>query len=353
MKKQSHLYLFILAGGSGERFWPLSREKQPKHLLSFFSKKTLLEETLSRVKRLIPAENLFILTNAHQKKLIQKKLPSFPNKQIVVEPEKRDTAPAAALATAIALQKNPKAVVGLLPADHFIKQTSLFQKNIHLAARLAARGEALITLGIPPTFPATAFGYLKLNSKTVKKGSAYPVTQFLEKPNQKRAINFFKQKNYYWNAGLFFWRADYFLHEIRRYAPALARFIQNFPQRNNVSYLKKHFPLLTKISLDYALVEKTKRVITIIAEFDWNDVGSCEALTHYFPADSNNNTLLGPSLALESSGNIALSQPSQFLVLNQVKNLIVVVTKEAILITPRSQNHTIKKIMSRLPYSLR
>lgn len=352
MKKQNNLYLFILAGGSGERFWPLSREKCPKHLLSLFSKKTLLEETIQRVKTLVPAQNLFILTNIHQKKLIQKKLRSFPVKQIIVEPEKRDTAPAAALATALALQKNPHAVVGLLPADHFIKQTALFQKNIYLASQIAAQGEALITLGIPPTFPATGFGYLKLNAKTIKPGSAYSVTEFLEKPNQKRAAKFLKQKNYYWNAGLFFWRADYFLQETQRLAPELARFIQNFPHKNNQSYLKKQFPLLTKISLDYAFAEKTKQVRAIVAEFDWNDVGSWDALTHYFPVDSNNNTLIGPSMALDSSDNIVLTQ-SQHLVLHHVKDLIVVVTKDAILISHRSQNQTIKKIMSRLPINLR
>lgn len=352
MKKQTNLYLFILAGGSGERFWPLSRKKCPKHLLSLFSKKTLLEETFQRVKSLVPTKNLFILTNKDQKKLIQKKIPSFLAKQIIAEPEKRDTAPAAALATAIALQKNPKAVIGLLPADHFIKQTSLFQKNILSASQLASRGESLITLGISPTFPATGFGYLKLNSKTIKKGSAYPVIQFLEKPNQKMAIKLLKQKKFYWNAGLFFWRGDYFLRETQQHAKELARFIKNFPKKGSQYYLKKQFPLLTKTSLDYALAEKAKRVMAVVAEFDWNDVGSWDALTNYFPADFNNNTLLGPSITLDSYNNIALTNSSQYLVLYQVKDLIIITTKDAILISHRSQNQAIKKILSRLPKNL-
>lgn len=349
MKKQNDLFLFILAGGSGERFWPLSRTKTPKHLLSLFSKKTLLEETLHRVKNLVPPSQLFILTNIQQKKLIRQKLPWFPAKQMIVEPEKRDTAPAAALATAIAYQKNSKAVVALLPADHLIKKINLFQKNLLVAKKIAKQENTLVTLGIPPTFPSTGFGYLKINSQSPRKGTPYSVAKFLEKPDLKTASKFLKQKNYYWNAGIFFWRADYFLQETQHHAPDLAQFIKKFPSANPISYVKTQFPKLKKISLDYAIAEKAKNVKAIIAAFDWDDVGSWEALVNYFQADKNNNILIGPGIISDSANNIVINKSTQLIALQGIHDTIFAATQDAILVAPRSQNQAIKKLFTRLP----
>ncbi|MBX7157241.1 MAG: NTP transferase domain-containing protein [Verrucomicrobiae bacterium] len=353
--KHSNLFLFILAGGSGERFWPLSRSKKPKHLLTLFSKKTLLEETLQRVKNLVPPRQLFILTNAQQKKLIRQKLPHFPIQQIIIEPKKRDTAPAAALATAIARKKNPNAIVGLLPADHLIKKIALFQKNLQRAITTAAQNETLVTIGISPTFPATGFGYLKIHAqpKSVQKGLPYNVNQFLEKPDLATAKKFLKQKNYFWNAGIFFWNANYFFHETQKYAPDLAHFLKNFPTTHYQSYLRTQFPKLKKISLDYALAEKVKTVKVIIAEFDWNDVGSWEALVHYFQPDENNNILIGKAALIDCHNNIIVNKSSQFIALIGVKDTIFVVTKDATLTAHRSQNQAIKKLFARLPIHFR
>jgi mannose-1-phosphate guanylyltransferase len=353
MKKQNDLFLFILAGGSGERFWPLSRTKTPKHLLSLFSKKTLLEETLLRVKNLVPPSQLFILTNIQQKKLIHQKLPWFPAKQIITEPEKRDTAPAATLATAIAYQKNSKAVVALLPADHLIKKNNLFQKNLLLAKKIAEQENTLVTFGIHPTFPSTGFGYLKINSQSPRKSVPYPVAKFLEKPDLKTATRFVKQKNYYWNAGIFLWRADYFLQETQHHAPDLGQFIKNFPSNNPFPYIKTQFPKLKKISLDYAIAEKAKNVKAIIAAFDWDDVGSWEALVNYFSADKNNNILLGKGIISDSSSNIIVNKTHQIIALQGVQDLILITTKDAILVLHRCHTQNIKKLFARLPHHFR
>ncbi|NBS51003.1 MAG: mannose-1-phosphate guanylyltransferase, partial [Verrucomicrobia bacterium] len=291
----SPFLMFIMAGGSGERFWPLSRKAKPKHLLKLVSSKTLLQETVLRLKPLAPRpSNLLILTNHEQIPGIRKALPRFPKSSLIPEPAKRDTAPAAALATALALRAHPDAVLALLPADALIGKHPIFRSQLAAAARAASASPSFVTLGIQPSYPSTGFGYLHLGSKTlshIKGGPFLHVRRFVEKPSLPKAKAYLRSGQYAWNAGIFVWKASTFLAEARRQQPALARFIEKFPKRGSyASYLNREFPKLPKISVDYAIMEGARSVLALQASFPWDDVGSWTALPSHLPTDKKGNT---------------------------------------------------------------
>jgi mannose-1-phosphate guanylyltransferase len=348
-------FVFILAGGSGERFWPLSRRELPKQLLCLFSEKTLLSETVDRVKPLTTNDRIFILTNIQQKSATLKALPDFRPEQLITEPAKRDTAPAAALATAIAYAHNPNAVVVLLPADQLIKNIQAFQKNIRDAAHFAANSESLITISIPPTFPSTGFGYLKLNNAAhQEKAQAtlfHQVERFVEKPDLPTAKEYLASENYVWNAGMFVWRAKSFLREASRLAPELATFIEKYPLKNSAAYIETHFPTLPKISVDYAIMEKASSVMAAQSEFDWDDVGSWSSLAAHLPHDQNGNTVRGEAVLHDANNNIVVSN-GRHIALCGVKDLVVVEVGDTVLVCHQDCVQDVKKLLPKLPEKL-
>jgi mannose-1-phosphate guanylyltransferase len=348
------LLLFIMAGGSGERFWPLSRKAKPKHLLKLVSSKTLLEETVLRLKPLAPRpSHLLILTNHEQVPGILKALPRFPKSSLIPEPAKRDTAPAAALATALALRTHPDAILALLPADAVIGKAPIFRAQLAAAVRAAHSSPSFVALGIKPSYPATGFGYLHLGRKTlpqIKGGPFLSVRRFVEKPSLAKAKTFLKSRQYAWNAGIFVWKASTFLAEARRQQPALARFIERFPKRGSYSsYLKREFPKLPKISVDYAIMEGAKSVLAIQAAFPWDDVGSWSALPAHLPTDIQGNTFRGQVLSMESRNTLALAQGGRPVALLGTENLVVVDTPDALLVCPKDRVQEVKKLMGLLP----
>ena len=349
--------LFIMAGGSGERFWPLSRKAKPKHLLKLVSSKTLLEETVLRIKPLASKpSHLLILTNHEQIPGLRKALPRFPKSSLIPEPAKRDTAPAAALATALALRNNPDAILALLPADAVIGKAPIFRSQLAAAARAAAASPSFITLGIRPSFPATGFGYLHLGQKTLRSLKGGPfllVRRFVEKPSLAKAKSYLKSRQYAWNAGIFVWKASTFLAEARRQQPALTRFIEKFPKHGSyASYLKREFPKLPKISVDYAIMEGAKSVLAIQAAFPWDDVGSWSALPSQLPTDKRGNTLRGNITAVDSQDTLAIAQGGRQIALLGTKNLVVVDTPDALLVCPKDRVQEVKKLLPLLPHHL-
>jgi mannose-1-phosphate guanylyltransferase len=344
-----HLFTFILAGGSGERFWPLSRSKTPKHLLRLLSDRTLLETTLRRVENLVPWERVFILTNAAQAEAVRKELPFLPPENVVAEPEKRDTAPACALAVGFARARDQEAICALLPADAVIHNTSVFQRQLTKAAEVAGERDALITFAIPPTYPSTGFGYLQLGEG---HDSIHRVVRFVEKPELSTAENYYQSGQYAWNAGMFIWRAEIFLRETERLVPPLAEFIRDFPAGDASSYLADRFGKLPKISVDYAVMEKASEVLAVRAEFDWDDVGSWTALPDHLGSDTGGNTVRGEVIDYESRNNIALSN-GRLIALCGVENLIVVETPDALLVCHRDAAQDIKKLQPLLPQHVR
>jgi mannose-1-phosphate guanylyltransferase len=346
-----------MAGGSGERFWPLSRKTKPKHLLKLVSSKTLLEETVLRVKPLTSKpSNLRILTNHEQISGIRKALPRFPKNSLIPEPAKRDTAPAAALATALALRTHPNAVLGLLPADAVIGKPSTFRSQLAAAARAAAVSPSFVTLGIKPSYPATGFGYLHLGGKTLGQITGGPflkVRRFVEKPSLPKAKSYLRSGQYAWNAGIFVWKASTFLAEARRQQPALARFIEKFPKKGSyAAYLKREFPKLPKISVDYAMMERAKSVLALKASFPWDDVGSWTALPSHLPTDQKGNTFRGHIAAVDSQDTLALAEGGRPIALLGTKCLVVIDTPDALLVCPKNRVQDVKKLLPLLPDQL-
>ena len=350
----SPFLLFIMAGGSGERFWPLSRKTKPKHLLKLVSSKTLLEETVLRIKPLASKpSHLLILTNHEQISGVRRALPRFPKSSLIPEPAKRDTAPAAALATALALRSHPEAILALLPADAVIGKHRIFRAQLAAAARAASISPSFVTLGIKPSYPATGFGYLHLGQKTLsnlKGGPFLQVRRFVEKPSLAKAQTYLKSGQYAWNAGIFVWKASTFLAEARRQQPALASFIEKFPKRGSyAAYLQREFPKLPKISVDYAIMEGAKSVLALKAYFPWDDVGSWTALPAHLSTDNQGNTFRGPVLSMESRNTLALAEGGRPIALLGTENLVVVDTPDALLVCPMDRVQEVKKLMPLLP----
>lgn len=348
----------IMAGGSGERFWPMSRAATPKHLLKLFSDRTLLEETVRRIEDVVPRGNIYVLTNAVQQQAIRAALDGIlPPEQVVAEPAKRDTAPAAALATALVRARGGEnAALALLPADAFIGDTSTFSQQFASALPRAAQTGAILTIAIKPDHPATGFGYLEMGDElaTGPAGVVREVKRFVEKPDAATARRYVDSGQFAWNAGMFFWRVGTFLAEADRNAPELAAFVREFPAEpaQAAEFLARRFPALPKISVDYAIMEKARAVETLLAKFDWDDVGLWTALPKHLAADAEGNATRGRVIASGAANNIALSN-GRVIALVGVKDLVVVETADAVLVCHRDAVQDIKKITAQLPPELR
>jgi mannose-1-phosphate guanylyltransferase len=350
-----NLFIFIMAGGTGERFWPMSRKRTPKHLLRLVSKRTLLEEAVLRAIGVASVERVFVLTNKDQIEACREAVPSLPASQFLAEPAKRDTAPAAACATGFARARNPDAICALLPADSVIHDTLTYQRQLRDAAQTVDDDSALLTFSIPPTFAATGYGYLKLGEELspAPEGSQIKaVERFVEKPDVDTAEEYVASGNYGWNAGMFLWRAASFVAECERLQPELAKFILDFPAGDPTAYLAETFEKLPKISVDYAIMEQAESVLAIQAEFDWDDVGTWTALPTHLGKDKANNTINGPSAVLDAHNNIIISN-SRTVALCGVSDLVVVETDDAVLVCHRNDVQRIKNLQPLLPEELR
>jgi mannose-1-phosphate guanylyltransferase len=347
----------IMAGGSGERFWPMSRAQTPKHLLKLFSERTLLEETVRRLGSIVPATNVFVLTNEVQLPGTRAALNGLvPAEQIIAEPAKRDTAPAAALATALVRARaGDNATLALLPADAFIGDTKNYGRQLAAALPRAAASDVILTIAVKPDHPATGFGYLEMGDEVTRGpgGVVRQVKRFVEKPDAATAKQYVESGRFAWNAGMFFWRVGTFLAEADRNAPELAAFVRAFPKdlKASSAFLAEKFPTLPKISVDYAIMEKARSVETLLAEFDWDDVGLWTALPKHLSTDGNGNATKGQVVTSGASGNIAFSN-GRTIALVGVNDLVVVETPDAILVCHRDAVQDVKKLMPQLPKEL-
>ncbi len=345
-----------MAGGSGERFWPMSRLATPKHLLRLIEERTLLESTVSRLQGVVPDNRIFVLTNSAQIEAVRAVLPDMAPEQIIAEPAKRDTAPACALATAVARSIDPEATCLVLPADAMIHDVEKFRRQLRDAISVAGREAAIVTLGIPPAFPSTGFGYLETGTELPAgpEGSRVrTLKRFVEKPTLENAKAYVQAGHFFWNAGIFLWKAETFLEEARRQAPALADFIEGIPPLAELTaHLAEHFVTLPKISVDYAIMEHAKNVAAVLAEFDWDDVGAWTALPSHLGTDEKGNSSRGPVIQHDADRNIAISN-SRLIALCGVQDLVVVETPDAILVCHRDAVQNIKSLQPLLPEGLR
>lgn len=351
MKEIPHAYVCIMAGGSGERFWPMSRQRTPKHLLKFFSDRTLVEETVRRLDGVVPRSHIFVLTNVAQLDGTRAALDGLlPAEQIIAEPAKRDTAAAAALATGLVRARDPEGVLALLPADAYIRDTATFAKQLRAGLLRASQTTALLTFAIKPSHAATGFGYLKMEGAVTGDSGFVRVVKFVEKPDPATAARYVASGNFAWNAGMFMWSVGSFLAEAELHTPKLAKFIREFPAGDPTAYLAARFlTLMPKVSVDYAILEKAAAVETLVAEFDWDDVGVWTALPTYLPRDGAGNATRGTVVVSGgAANNIALSN-GRVIALVGVKDLVVVETPDAVLVCHRSAVDDIKKLMPQLP----
>lgn len=360
MSAPARTYALILAGGSGTRFWPLSRDARPKQLLDLFGDGTLLEQTIRRLDGLVPAENILILTSASQLDAVRAAAPMLPAENVFAEPARRDTAPAVALGIGLVAARDPEAMMMVLPADQLIRDAEGFRDVMRDALCVAEHSDGLVTVGIQPTWPCPSYGYIERGDAAVfanckAEHQAYEVRRFREKPNPELAEEFLRHGGFSWNAGMFVWKVPAVSGQLAKHAPELAEFINALRTADDpLACIAERFPQLPARSIDYALMEKADRILNIEASFDWDDVGSWISIAKYFPAYGDENRANRTLTEIQSHRNIVFtSQPGTHVALLGVDDLIVVQTPDALLVADRHQADAIKKLADLLPPELR
>ena len=347
----SHHYGLILAGGRGTRFWPQSRRARAKQILNLFGERSLIQQTVDRLAPLLPPERIWILTNEHLRPAIVKQLPEVPRRQILAEPEQRNTAPAIGLAAHILQEIDPQSVMGVFPADHVITRPRRYLRLLRPAFQAAGQGH-IVVLGIEPRWAETGYGYVEF-AEAVQRGSKAPakIARFREKPDLATAREFVSDARFSWNAGMFFWKTGVLLDALRRFLPKTATLLASLPpvsSRGFGSALKKTFPLCENISIDYAVLEKADNVAGLAADdIGWSDVGSWNALYELVRRDASANFSRGDAVALESSGNY-VHAPGKLVALLGVKDLVVVDTPDALLIADRNRSQQVGDVVKLL-----
>ena len=349
-------YALILAGGSGTRFWPLSRNAKPKQLLDLFGNGTLLCQAIERLSGIVPTENIFILTNHLQEEEVRRQAAMLPAQNIVAEPARRDTAPAVALGIGLIAARDPQANMIIIPSDALITNSPAFRALAADALSLAGRENALITIGIKPTWPCPSYGYIERAGKLEDAAlthNCYEVVRFREKPDAATAEQYLASGNFSWNAGMFIWNVAHVRSQLAAHSAELAEFITRLTATEDLpGFITTEFPKLTPISIDFALLEKADRVLNFEATFDWDDVGSWISVGKYLEDKGGNNAANTPVSSVDASGNIVFSHSGKRVALVGVDDLIVVDTGDALLVARKSAADDIKKVVAELPENL-
>ena len=333
----ARFHVVLLAGGSGTRFWPMSRENRPKQFLALAEGEPLLVATWKRVRRLAPPRRIWVVAPGFLVDDIRRMLPSLLEGNLVVEPCPRDTAPAIGLACARVASRDPGATVGVFPTDHAIRDTEAFQKSVLAAAEAASKG-ALVCLGVRPDRPATGFGYLRC-ARPPRRIVAVPVERFEEKPGEARARRYVRSGRYLWNAGMFVWKAERFLEELGRTAPVILRAV-----RSVLAGRKRSWERVEKISVDHAVMEKADDVQVVPLEAGWDDVGSWDAAARL---RERSGRTAGRHLLMDSENSVVFGE-HRFVVLLGVKGLVLVDTPDALLVASRDRSEQVRDVVEAL-----
>jgi mannose-1-phosphate guanylyltransferase len=349
------MYAVIMAGGRGVRFWPRSREKKPKHLLDIVSEKTIIRETVDRIKQRIPAENILVVTGKKHARDLIRQLPEIPLSNILIEPVGRNTAACIGLAALHVRRKAPEGIMVVLPSDHAIADSRKFIDVIDAAAQTASEANGLVTIGITPASVQTGFGYIERSDllKQVGQAEVFRVKSIREKPDFQTASAFVQSGNFYWNSGMFVWKASVILREINRWLPDLYAGLMKIdaalgsPQEAAV--LPRVYKKLASISIDYGVMEKADNVLVLNGDFGWSDVGSWDALWEISAKDRSGNVVLNNSRVIaENSEGSLVYNPRKLTALIGVKDLIIVETKDALLICKKGRSQDVKGVVERL-----
>ncbi|MBU3821186.1 mannose-1-phosphate guanylyltransferase [Flavobacteriaceae bacterium XHP0103] len=345
-------YAILMAGGVGSRFWPVSTESFPKQFHDMLGTgDTLIQKTFQRLANLIPKENIFILTNEKYNDLVLEQLPEVSQRQVVLEPAMRNTAPCILYASLKIQKENPDAVMIVAPSDHWIEDVDAFSKNVKEAFDFCENNDALVTLGIQPTFPNTGYGYIEFDKSAT--GTIKSVNQFREKPDYETAKSFIAQGNFLWNAGIFMWSVKSVVEAFKANQPNLYALFENGMHAYNTDgedeFILRNYPKADNISVDYAIMEKSKNVSVIAAEFDWNDLGTWGSLYDKLKKDENNNAVVNAKTLVEdASGNMIRTKGKKVVVVDGLNDYIIVDKDEVLLIFPKSKEQDIKKVLQKV-----
>lgn len=343
-----------MAGGRGERFWPQSRLQRPKHLIPIVGSDTMLTQTINRLKNVVPLQNIFIITNKEQLQATKLVCPNLSSDQIIAEPIGKDTAAAVGLAKVLVKQKDPNAAFAILPADHIIHDVQNLEKCLNGAFEAALTDNVLVTIGIVPSSPSTAYGYIKKSPS--QNPNLFKVEKFVEKPNIETAKTYLDSGDYFWNAGMFIWSVPSIESALQTHCPDLSKALSSLESKLNAkedltNCLEVLYPQLPKISIDYALLEKAQNIVTIPSSFDWDDVGEWPAIARHNTPDSENNVTNGESILYQSSNNIVVNENGHLTALIGIDNLIVVQTQDATLICHKDKAQDIKHLLKKIQAS--
>ena len=347
-------YAVIMAGGIGSRFWPMSTADYPKQFIDMLGTgKSLLQQTFSRISQFIPEQNILILTNERYKDLVLEQLPSLTEKQLVLEPAMRNTAPCILLA-ALKIQKwNPEAKMLVAPSDHWIEDEEAFAKDVLTSFKAIDHTNRLVTLGITPTFPNTGYGYIEVGDMNASETGLREVTQFKEKPDYETAKGFIAQGNFLWNAGIFSWSVSGIIKSFATHLPKMLQvFKPGFSKLNTneeAAFISENYEKSENISIDFGILEKSESVFVIKANFDWNDLGTWGALHDKMTTSNNENAVVRaiPHLR-QAEGNMILTDKEKLVVVDGLKDYIIVDKADSLLIFPKEKEQEIKQLLAEL-----
>ena len=362
---KSDRYVIIMAGGRGERFWPVSREATPKQLITLLGGRSFLQQAVDRVLPLVPIENILIITNAVQAPTVRKQLPKLPKENVIAEPVGRDTCAAVALGAAIVGARSTTAVMAVLPADHVIPEEKKFQQVLGDALDLASRGQVIVTIGIKPTGPETGYGYIRHDLTPLPppagvkryKTTFFKAEQFVEKPVLEKAIEYVSAGNYRWNAGMFVWSFVTVTNGLETHQPEMNAACHRWfaaatkgPKALD-RVLAKEYPEIRKISIDFALMEKAHNVVVADGSFEWDDLGAWPALARHVKQDPEGNAAVGDFLHVDSARNVvydARTKNRTPITLVGVKDSIIVLTDDSTLVATKAEAQKIKELVKKL-----
>ena len=344
----------VMAGGKGERFWPKSRIKMPKQFLKLYGDKTMIQQTVDRLKRLMPIENIFVVTNIDYAGLISDQIPELPTENILIEPMGKNTAACIGLAALHTERLDRDSIMVVVPSDHVIKDEETYLGVLKTAIEKAKSGNNLVTIGIKPQHPETGYGYInfkKITNEIINNNPVHKVERFVEKPDYDTAVKYVESEDYLWNSGMFIWKTSTILNAIKEYMPQLYSALnvikENFDSDEIEKILYEEYSKLESISIDYGIMEKAKNVYVVPGDFGWDDVGSWTSIERLYEKDENGNVIKGNVVSVDTKKCIITGSEKLIATLG-IEDVIIVDTEDALLICSKDKAQNVKEILKEL-----